>query len=211
MTTKMIAAIAAALILAATSAEARTRYNHIPAAPDRHDIRGYGVPQDNWQPTQSARVKAVKKKYKTVRRPVRYKKRFAVDGVDRSRSRSKVFAHHHEQAPGRAASISTQILPHPEGCPRTAFCGCGAALDIFKKHVRNLWLAANWFKFPKSEPGPGKVAVRNHHVFVIRQYLGNNKVLAYDANSGGHKTRLHIRSLAGYSVRDPMAGKMANL
>ena len=33
------------------------------------------------------------------------------------------------------------------------------------------------------------------------QYKG--KVLAYDANSGGHKTRLHVRSLAGFVVVDP--------
>jgi hypothetical protein len=28
-------------------------------------------------------------------------------------------------------------------------------------------------------------------------------VLAYDPNSGRHQTRLHVRSLAGYSVRNP--------
>jgi hypothetical protein len=47
------------------------------------------------------------------------------------------------------------------------------------------------------------VAARRHHVFVIKRVLGGGKVLAYDANSGGHKTRLHVRSLAGFVVVDP--------
>ena len=95
------------------------------------------------------------------------------------------------------------ILAHPAGCPRTRFCGCGASIKVFGKSIRSLWLAKNWFQFPASTPGPGKVAVRVGHVFVIIRNLGGGKVLAYDANSGGHKTRIHVRSLAGYSVRDP--------
>lgn len=95
------------------------------------------------------------------------------------------------------------ILPHPVGCPRRAFCGCGAAVEVFGKPVRSLWLAANWLRFPRAAPAPGMVAARRGHVFVIRQVLGGGKVLAYDANSGGHKTRLHVRSLAGFIVVNP--------
>lgn len=95
------------------------------------------------------------------------------------------------------------LLPHPAGCPRRAFCGCGAAVEVFGRPVRDLFLAANWFRFPPSTPAPGRVAVRRHHVFVIKQVLGAGLVLAYDANSGGRQTRLHVRSLAGFSVRDP--------
>lgn len=95
------------------------------------------------------------------------------------------------------------ILPHPPGCPSRAFCGCGAALEVFGKHVRSLWLARNWFQFPRTEPAPGMVAVRRGHVFVIREVRENGVVLAYDANSGGRKTRLHLRSLAGYVVVNP--------
>ena len=60
--------------------------------------------------------------------------------------------------------------------------------------------------------GPGMVAVRRHHVFVIREVVDavRHIVLAYDPNSGGHKTRLHLRSLAGYSVRDPHGSKYAS-
>lgn len=103
---------------------------------------------------------------------------------------------------GRALSRA-QILPHPTGCPRRAFCGCGAAVEVFGKPIRSLWLAANWLRFPRAAPAPGMVAARRGHVFIIKQVLGGGKVLAYDANSGGRKTRLHVRSLAGFTVVDP--------
>ena len=109
---------------------------------------------------------------------------------------------------GKTSTHGTQIVEHPAGCPSRAFCGCGASIKVFGKNIRSLWLAANWFQFPASTPGPGKVAVRRHHVFVILENKGNGTVLAYDANSGGHKTRIHIRSLNGYSVRDPLGGNI---
>jgi len=97
----------------------------------------------------------------------------------------------------------TAILPHPAGCPARAFCGCGAAVEVFGRPVRSLWLAANWLRFPRAAPAPGMVAARRGHVFVIRQVLGGGMVLAFDANSGGRKTRLHVRSIAGYAIVDP--------
>ncbi|MDX3971186.1 MAG: hypothetical protein QHD01_31960 [Bradyrhizobium sp.] len=111
----------------------------------------------------------------------------------------------------RPAQISAQILPHPAGCPRRAFCGCGAAVRLFGSPVRSLWLAAAWFKFPRSAPAPGTVAVRRHHVFVLESHLGGATWLAYDANSGGHRTRLHARSIAGYVIVDPRAMQSASV
>lgn len=114
-----------------------------------------------------------------------------------------------EALPRRAAApegYATQILPHPAGCPHRAFCGCGAALRRFGRHVRWLWLAANWLSFPRVPRGseaPGHAAARRGHVFIIEAVLGNGLVLAYDANSGGRQTRLHVRSLAGFTVVDP--------
>ena len=102
-------------------------------------------------------------------------------------------------------NIATQILPHPAGCPRRLFCGCGAAIEVFGRPIRSLWLAANWLKFPPAQPAAGMVAARRGHVMVIRQYLGDGRALVFDANSGGGKTRLHVRSLAGYSIRNPRA------
>jgi len=102
-----------------------------------------------------------------------------------------------------SANVAATLVSHPAGCPARAFCGCGAAVRIFGKPVRDLWLAANWFKFPRTAPAPGTVAVRRHHVFVLEQHLGGNTWLAYDANSGRHATRIHPRSIAGYTIVNP--------
>lgn len=102
-----------------------------------------------------------------------------------------------------SVAYSGTIVEHPPGCPSRAFCGCGVALRVFGRHVRSLWLAANWFKFPPAHPAPGMVAVRKHHVFLIQAVHGDGTVTAYDPNSGGRKTRVHVRSLAGFSVRNP--------
>lgn len=95
------------------------------------------------------------------------------------------------------------VVAHPTGCPRVAFCGCGTAVRVFGAPIRSLWLAANWLRFRRAAPAPGMVAVRRHHVFAIVETRGRGRVLAYDPNSGGHLTRVHLRSLAGYTVVDP--------
>jgi hypothetical protein len=99
----------------------------------------------------------------------------------------------------------TAVVEHPAGCPARAFCGCGAAVRVFGHSVRELWLAANWFKFPRAEPAPGMVAVRRHHVMVLEADLGGGVWKVYDANSGRHLTRVHARSIAGYAVVNPRA------
>lgn len=103
----------------------------------------------------------------------------------------------------RVRVASGQIVPHPTGCPARSFCGCGAAVRIFGKPVRSLWLAANWFKFQRAQPSPGMVAVRRHHVFVLEQHLNGNVWLAFDANAGRHLTLIHPRSIAGYAIVNP--------
>jgi hypothetical protein len=101
--------------------------------------------------------------------------------------------------------VPTQIVAHPEGCPSRAFCGCGAAVRIFGHSVRELWLVANWFKFPRAAPAPGMAAVRRHHVMVLEADLGGGVWKVYDANSGRHATRIHARSIAGYTIVSPRA------
>ena len=98
-----------------------------------------------------------------------------------------------------------QIVAHPAGCPGRAFCGCGAAVHIFGKPIRALWLAAAWFKFPRAAPAPGMAAVRRHHVFVLERPVSGDVWIAYDANSGGHATRVHARSIRGYTIVNPRA------
>ncbi len=90
----------------------------------------------------------------------------------------------------------------PAGCP-SSFCGCGAALRVFGRVVPELNLASNWLRFPRTTPAPGMVAARRGHVFVLERSLGGDMWMAYDANSGGHATRMHARSLRGYTVVNP--------
>lgn len=126
-------------------------------------------------------------------------------------SSAEARAHHRHHAAVRGrhhyAYDGGSVVGHPAGCPWTAFCGCGASARIFGHPVRWLYLASNWFGFPRAHPAPGMAAVRSHHVFIIEQVYGDGTVLAYDANSGGHLTREHRVSLAGYTVVDPHGGR----
>lgn len=101
------------------------------------------------------------------------------------------------------------ILPHPEGCPHTAFCGCGAALEAFGHNVRSLWVAANWFQFPRAAPAPGMAIVRRHHVAILKEHVQGSVWMVIDHNGGRHQSWLHARSIAGYTVVNPHGGKYA--
>lgn len=101
--------------------------------------------------------------------------------------------------------VAATVVSHPPGCPARLFCGCGAAVRVFGSPVRSLWLAANWLRFPRTEPAPGMVAARRGHVFVLEQHLGGNRWQVYDANSGRGMTRIHARSIAGYVIVNPRA------
>jgi hypothetical protein len=92
----------------------------------------------------------------------------------------------------------------PAGCPHS-FCGCGASIRVFGHIVPGLNLAANWLRFPRTAPAPGMVAARRGHVFVLEQHVEGDTWMAYDANSGGRATRIHARSLRGYTVVNPRA------
>jgi hypothetical protein len=105
-----------------------------------------------------------------------------------------------------AHSDPSQVIGgRPAGCPH-AFCGCGASLHLFGKIIPSLNLAANWLRFPRATPAPGMAAVRQHHIFVLEQAINGDVWLAYDANSGGGRIRLHPRSIAGYVVVNPHGG-----
>ena len=90
----------------------------------------------------------------------------------------------------------------PHGCPRR-YCGCGASLHIFGRIIPRLNLAANWLRFPRAAPAPGMVAARRGHVFVLKRHLHGRVWLVWDANSGRGKTRVHPRSIAGFTIVDP--------
>lgn len=75
-------------------------------------------------------------------------------------------------------------------------CGCFASELLFGHSVRGLWLAANWFQFPRTAPKPGAVIVRQHHVVVITAVHGNRATVH---DSWG----IHEVSLAGKTIVDP--------
>ena len=98
----------------------------------------------------------------------------------------------------------------PSGCP-SRFCGCEASLYVFGEIRKDLNLAANWVrKFPRTQPAPGMVAARSGHVFVLMSHVEGNQWLVHDGNSGGGKTRRHVRSIAGYAIVNPHASRMAS-
>lgn len=100
-------------------------------------------------------------------------------------------------------SARAEVVGHPAGCPRRLFCGCGVAVDTFGTPRRDLWLAANWRRFPAASPAPGMVGWRWGHVLRLRQHVSGNNWLVYDPNSGGGRTRLHVRNISGYRIVNP--------
>jgi hypothetical protein len=104
----------------------------------------------------------------------------------------------------------TVIGRRPPGCPRK-FCGCEASLYVFGKIRPELNLAANWKRlFPRTAPAPGMAAARNGHVMVLMSHVAGDQWLVHDGNSGGGKTRRHVRSIRGFVVVDPHGAKVAS-
>jgi hypothetical protein len=123
-------------------------------------------------------------------------------GVQSTRGESRAII---QNAMAYASGGNDQIVGgRPTGCPRS-FCGCGASIRVFGRIVPGLNLASNWLRFPRAAPAPGMVAARRGHVFVLEQHLDGDTWMAYDANSGGQASRIHARSLRGYTVVNPHA------
>lgn len=98
----------------------------------------------------------------------------------------------------------------PAECP-AEFCGCEASLYVFGEIRRELNLASAWMrKFPRAQSAPGMAAVRNHHVMILMRHVDGKDWLVHDGNSGGRKTREHIRSISGYVVVDPHGTRAAS-
>lgn len=139
---------------------------------------------------------------------------FAVSSSSAEAHRRHHARHHHEAVQAEpmfgfswpSFHAAAGYLPHPSGCPRVAFCGCGAAQEVGRGGDRSLWLARSWFKFPRAAPAPGMAAVRSHHVFVLKEQVQGSVWIVADYNSGGHLSRVHTRSIAGYSIVNPGSG-----
>ena len=113
---------------------------------------------------------------------------------------------HRAYSEARFARGGGEIVAHPADCPRTLFCGCGAAHELGLAD-RSLWLVRSWYKFPRTAAAPGMAALWGaRHVAVIRAVNGDGTATVYDANSGGGLTRVHRVSLAGLTIVDPHGG-----
>lgn len=186
---RIILAVFACVVFVST---AEARQHHAPACVETNIINpvcgmsAYSVKDNNpFSGARSMHVTMHRAKREKVGKSVSYRRQDA------------------EQPVQRVTAVAPTVVAHPAGCPSRAFCGCGAAVRIFGQPVRDLWLAANWFKFPRAAPAPGMAAVRRHHVFVLEAHLGGDVWQVYDANSGGHATRIHARSIAGYAIVNP--------
>jgi hypothetical protein len=102
------------------------------------------------------------------------------------------------------ASNDRILNGRPAGCPH-AFCGCEASLYRFGRIIPQLNLASSWRRFPRAAPAPGMAAVRAGHVMILQQQLDGSVWYVHDGNSGGHVTREHAVSIAGYTIVDPSA------
>lgn len=119
------------------------------------------------------------------------------------RDAARAAATAYEYGLARPVAAVAQIIPHPAGCPRRLFCGCGAAVRVFGSPVRHLWVAANWLRFPRAVPAPGMAAARRGHVFVLESHVAGDLWLVTDHNSGGGLSRLHVRSISGFTIVNP--------
>jgi hypothetical protein len=105
-----------------------------------------------------------------------------------------------------SAGSAPELVSHPEGCPRSQFCGCGVSVRVFGHPVRDLWLVQNWYRFPRAQPASGNVAILgSRHVAYILEAYGDGTATLYDPNSGSGLTRVHRVSLRGWAVVDPRA------
>jgi hypothetical protein len=103
----------------------------------------------------------------------------------------------------RAYAGGAQVVgSRPAGCPHR-FCGCALSIRKFGRIIPRLNLAANWRGFPRAAPAPGMVAARPGHVFELVHHIGGSTWLVWDPNSGRGRTRIHPRSIAGYTIHNP--------
>jgi hypothetical protein len=123
-------------------------------------------------------------------------------------ARHRHYHHSRYQLLQAMASIPSDeriVNGRPSGCPH-AFCGCEASLYKFGRIIPALNLASNWRRFPRAAPAPGMAAVRSGHVMILQRQVSGNVWTVHDGNSGGHVTREHSRSIAGYTIVDPSGG-----
>lgn len=129
----------------------------------------------------------------------------------RSRARPTRTASRGQHRARRALGGSYGVVDiggRPAGCPH-AYCGCG-----LRKYLGiadpDLNLARAWGrKYPRVAARSGAVAVRSHHVFLLEEQVDGILWRVRDFNSGGGRSRVHVRSVRGYSFVDPSSRHVA--
>lgn len=112
-------------------------------------------------------------------------------------------AQHQKRAKSQKVRHAANVVARrPAGCPH-AYCGCALSLKNFGKIIPSLNIAANWKGFPIALPAPDMVAARTGHVFQLIAHVHGNIWKVYDPNSGRGQTRIHERSIAGYTIHNP--------
>lgn len=103
-----------------------------------------------------------------------------------------------------AGRVAVQIVGgRPSGCP-SRFCACALALKIFGRIMPGLNVAVTWaHKFPRVAPAPTMVAARHGHAFQLIAHVRGSVWRVWDANSGHGRTRIHERSIAGFTIVNP--------
>lgn len=127
-------------------------------------------------------------------------------------ARPKHHRHHGHHVRHYVSQAGSTYLPHPSGCPRTRFCGCGAASDLFGRPIRSLWSSVAWLRFPRTVAAHRMAAVRRGggHVFILDRHAYGDVWWVRDYNSGGHRSRYHMRSIRGYAIVNPHASRYAS-
>jgi hypothetical protein len=101
------------------------------------------------------------------------------------------------------------IFINPELVDWRVSCGGHAALARLAEaeaplpRVYPATSAAQLAPFPARGPGAGMAAVRSGHVMILQARVAGDVWNVHDGNSGGHVTRDHSRSIAGYTIVDP--------
>ena len=204
MNLRLIFPVAAFLVLSFSTAEAR-----------QHHYRSLQTATDGYIADNNGRMVY----HPTNARPSRKSARLASHGrtkgiTHRNRSLGDGMGNPDRAAPSNGYDMAQEgLLPHPAGCPSRAFCGCGVSVRIFGHPVRDLYLARNWKRFPRTAPAPGMVAIfrGGGHVALILAVQSNREAILYNPNSGGHQTRIHTRSIANAIIVDPHGAKIASL
>jgi hypothetical protein len=108
-----------------------------------------------------------------------------------------------------ATPAFAQSIPHPAGCPKRAFCACGACVDLTGNPKACPWRARDWLKYPSVAPAPNTVAVRPGHVFVLKRHIGGKTWMVANYNGKNRRSMYSKRSIAGWKIVRPFAVAVA--